>query len=256
MAESILMIAGLTKRFGGLTAVDSVDFELPDGRLHAIIGPNGAGKTTLFNLISGFLRPDVGRVTFDGHEITRLKSHQISQRGIARTLQIKSIFGGMSVAENIWIAAQSRRSVFHPFRSAVSFKSTQDKVDRILAEIGLADLADQDAGTLSYGDVALLEIGIALATDPKLLLLDEPVCGMSPKETEQTVRKIRELSRSVDIIIIEHDMEVVFEVADDITVMSQGRILAQGRPQEIARNAEVREAYLGEPEDDEDQVDA
>src|SRR3546814_8424949 len=138
---------------------------------------------------------------------------------MARTLQVKSIFGGMSVAENVWIAAQSRRSVFHPFRSANSFGETREKVNRILAEIGLAGHAGQEAATLSYGDVALLEIGIALATDPKLLLLDEPVCGMSPKETKQTVGKIKELSRSVNIIIIEHDMEVVFEVADDITVM-------------------------------------
>ena len=256
MAGSILRLERLTKRFGGLVAVDNVDFDLPQDCLHAIIGPNGAGKTTLFNLISGFLKASSGRVIFDDHDITQLKTHRISQLGIARSLQVKSVFSGMTVAENIWIAAQSRRSVFHAFRPARSFRGTQRTVARILAQMGLERFASREAGTLSYGDVALLEMGIALATEPRLLLLDEPVCGMSPAETEQTVAKIKELSKTVNIIIIEHDMEVVFEVADNITVMAQGRILAQGAPKEITENRAVREAYLGDPETEEDLVHA
>ncbi|WP_346907451.1 ABC transporter ATP-binding protein [uncultured Roseibium sp.] len=250
MTDSILEISGLTRSFGGLIAVNKVDLTLPKGRLHAVIGPNGAGKTTFFNLISGFLKPDTGKVIFNGKDITGLKSHRISQMGLARTLQIKSVFPGMTVEENIWIAAQSRRSVFRPFVSADSISETRDKVEAVLTRTGLLPFAKREAGTLSYGDVALLEIGIALATEPKLLLLDEPVCGMSPAETNQTVERIKELSSTCEIVIIEHDMEVVFEVADDITVMAQGSILAQGTPKQIAEDAHVRAVYLGEEDED------
>jgi branched-chain amino acid transport system ATP-binding protein len=245
-----LKVEGLTKRFGGLTAVDRVDAEFSSGTLHAIIGPNGAGKTTFFNLISGFIRPDAGRVTFTGRDISGLKPHAISRLGMARTLQIKSVFSQMTVAENVWIAAQARLPWLHPLWPASSYRETDDKVARILEEVGLAHLAKRQAGTLSYGDVALLELGIALASEPRLLLLDEPICGMSPSETARTVAKIRELSAKVDIILIEHDMEVVFDVAEDITVMAQGAILARGGPRAIADDERVREAYLGTPDDD------
>jgi len=253
MSDPVLRTENLCKRFGGLTAVDRLSFELPGGRLHAIIGPNGAGKTTFFNLISGLLVPDSGRVFFCGREITGHRPHEISRLGIKRTLQIKSVFPQLSVAENLWITAHAGRFL-HPFRAAAKDRATREKVERILEQMGLTRLAQRQAGTLSYGDVALLEIGMALISQPRLLLLDEPTCGMSPAETERAVAKIRELARSIDIVIIEHDMEVVFGIAEDITVMTQGAILASGGPREIAGDERVREAYLGR-EEDEDYVE-
>lgn len=250
MTENILSVHGLTKRFGGLTAVDNVDIDFDSGRLHAIIGPNGAGKTTFFNLISGFLKADAGRVQFAGHDITGMKTHQISRLGMARTLQIKSVFNELTVRENVWIAAQARLPYLHPFRSVGRFRETDEKADRLLEEVGLTRLADRPAGTLSYGDMALLELGIALAAEPRLLLLDEPICGMSPQETAHTVEKIVTLSKSIDIILIEHDMEVVFDIAEDIVVMAQGAVLARGSAREIAADERVREAYLGLDEDE------
>jgi branched-chain amino acid transport system ATP-binding protein len=250
MSQPVLVIDNLVKRFGGLTAVDHLNLSLPGGRLHAIIGPNGAGKTTFFNLVSGMLRPDSGRVVFLGRDITGLKPHEISRLGIKRTLQIKSVFPQMSVADNLWITAQAGNRFLHPFRSAARDSATAERVELTLEQIGLTSLASRAAGTLSYGDVALLEIGMALIAQPRLLLLDEPTCGMSPAETERAVEKIRELARSIDIVIIEHDMEVVFEIADDITVMAQGSVLASGGPEEISADERVREAYLGRPEDE------
>jgi branched-chain amino acid transport system ATP-binding protein len=249
-SEPVLRTQGLTKRFGGLVAVDKVDIALESGRVHAIIGPNGAGKTTLFNVISGMQAADAGRVFFAGQDITGLKPHQISRRGIKRTMQIKSVFPNLSVADNLWITAKADQGFLHPFRPAASFPEIQRKVDGVLQQIELTAVAGQIAGTLSYGNMALLEIGMALVSSPKLLLLDEPICGMSPVETEDTVQKIRALSKQVDIVIIEHDMEVVFDLADDITVMAQGAVLARGTPQEIGADERVREAYLGRPEDD------
>jgi branched-chain amino acid transport system ATP-binding protein len=250
MTEPVLRIENLVKRFGGLTATDDLSLSLPSGRLQAIIGPNGAGKTTLFNLISGLLRADSGRIFFLGKDISRLKPHEISRLGIKRTLQIKSVFNQLSVAENLWVTRQARRHFLHPFRGAERDQDTRERVDRTLEQIGMTRLAGRAAGTLSYGDVAMLEIGMALISEPRLLLLDEPTCGMSPAETERAVEKIRELARDIDIVIIEHDMEVVFGIADDITVMAQGAILAQGNPKEIANDEQVREAYLGRPEDE------
>jgi branched-chain amino acid transport system ATP-binding protein len=250
----VLRTEKLIKRFGGLTAVDNLSFNLAGGRLHAIIGPNGAGKTTFFNLISGLLKSDGGRVFFDDRDITGLKPHQISRLGIKRTLQIKSVFPQLSVADNLWITGYAGLHFLHPFRAAGRDRGTHEKVERTLEQMGLSALAQRQAGTLSYGDVALLEIGMALISEPRLLLLDEPTCGMSPAETERAVAKIQELARVIDIIIIEHDMEVVFEIADDITVMAQGAILASGSPEKIATDERVREAYLGR-EEDEDYVE-
>ena len=225
MNTPVLQVEGLTKTFGGLTAVDNVHFTLPGGGLHAVIGPNGAGKTTFFNLISGFLRANSGSVIFNGENIIGRKPHEISRLGIARTLQIKSVFTGLSVYDNVWIAVM--------------------------------DFAKELAGNLSYGDVALLEISIALATQPKLLLLDEPISGMSPSETKHTVEIIRGLSTRLDVILIEHDMEVVFGAADVITVMNQGAIICQGSPEAVSNDPSVQEAYLGTPgEDDEEELSA
>ena len=251
MSESILRTEGLTKAFGGLIAVNNVDFTHATGKLHAVIGPNGAGKTTFFNVVSGFFAATAGRVIFQGRDIVGLKPHQISQLGIARTLQVKSVFNGLTVYDNVWIAAQSRTRFLHPFRPATSYRETARKVEQILDEVGMRDLARELAGNLSYGDVALLEIAIALATDPKLVLLDEPVSGMSPTETERTVAIIKDLARRVNVILIEHDMEVVFGAADVITVMNQGMILCEGSPDTIAKDPRVQEAYLGAPEDEE-----
>jgi branched-chain amino acid transport system ATP-binding protein len=249
VSGTVLKAEGLSKSFGGLRAVDTVDFELPSGELHAIIGPNGAGKTTFFNLITGLLTPDAGRVTFHNRDITGMKPYRISRLGLARTLQIKSVFDGLSVYDNVWIAAHSRLGFLHPLRPAASYAATAGKVEALLDRLGLQDCRDELAGNLSYGDVALLEIAIALATEPKLLLLDEPVAGMSPSETQKTVRLVKQLAKSVNIILIEHDMEVVFDAADVITVMNQGAILCRGTPDQIARDERVQEAYLGAPEE-------
>jgi branched-chain amino acid transport system ATP-binding protein len=250
MSEPVLRIENLSKRFGGLIAVDDLSFSLTGGRLHAIIGPNGAGKTTLFNLVCGLLTPDAGRVFFQGRDITGFKPHAISRLGIKRTLQIKSVFPQLSVADNLWITGHATQGFLHPFRPTARDHETAEKVEHTLEQIGLSALSRRQAGMLSYGDVALLEIGMALISAPRLLLLDEPTCGMSPAETERAVGKIRELARAIDIVIIEHDMEVVFEIADDITVMAQGAILASGHPKAIADDERVREAYLGRPEDE------
>ncbi len=249
MTGVVLKTEGLSKSFGGLRAVNEVDFELLAGGLHAIIGPNGAGKTTLFNLITGLLVPDTGRVTFLGRDITGMKPYRISRLGLARTLQIKSVFDGLSVYDNVWIAAHSRVGFLHPLRPVASYRATASKVEGLLERLGLQGSKDELAGNLSYGDVALLEIAIALATEPKLLLLDEPVAGMSPTETRSTVQLVKELSKSVDIILIEHDMEVVFDAAEVITVMNQGAILCRGTPDQIAKDQRVQEAYLGAPEE-------
>jgi len=244
-----LSVEGLTRRFGGLVAVDNVSFELPARRLNAIIGPNGAGKTTLFNLITGEIRPDAGRVRIRGHDITGLKPHQIVRRGVSRTLQIKSVFSGLTVAENVRAAVMVHEGIASPFRPADSYGAVSRRVEDLVAQVGLTPHMHARASALSYGDIALLEIALALANEPRLLLLDEPVCGMGPQETEQTVAKIREIAASVDVVLIEHDMEVVFAIADEIIVMTQGAILARGTPAEISNSAEVQEAYLGAPEE-------
>jgi branched-chain amino acid transport system ATP-binding protein len=244
-----LSVNGLTRRFGGLVAVDNVSFDLPARRLNAIIGPNGAGKTTLFNLITGEIRPDTGRVRAHGHDITGLKPHQIVRHGVSRTLQIKSVFSGLTVGQNVRTAVMVHEGLVSPFRPAASYGTVNSRVDALVAQVGLAPHMHTLASALSYGDVALLEIALALANEPRLLLLDEPVCGMGPEETEQTVTKIREIARTVDVVLIEHDMEVVFAVADEIIVMAQGAILARGTPAEISNSPEVQEAYLGAPEE-------
>jgi branched-chain amino acid transport system ATP-binding protein len=248
--EPVLRTENLTKRFGGLVAVDDLSIALAGGRVQAIIGPNGAGKTTFFNLVTGLLRPDSGRIFFRGDDITGARPHVISRLGIKRTLQVKSVFPDLSVADNLWITRQARHRFLHPFRPASSDKETRLRVEETLEQIGLADLAARPAGTLSYGDVAMLEIGMAIISEPRLLLLDEPTCGMSPAETARAVGKIRELSRTIDLVIIEHDMDVVFGIADDITVLAQGAILASGGGAAIAEDERVREAYLGRPEDE------
>lgn len=247
--DSALSIRNLTRRFGGLVAVDNISVEFPKGVLNAVIGPNGAGKTTLFNLVTGMLPATAGSVIFDGKELVGAKPHEIVAGGLSRTLQIKSVFGGMTVADNIRIAVLAHEKIASPFRTALSYGGVTARVEQLLDQTGLDRLAKIDAGTLSYGDVALLEIALALANKPRLLLLDEPICGMSPSETERTVARITELAKTTDIILIEHDMEVVFAVADLITVMAQGRLLVQDTPNAVASDPRVQEVYLGAPEE-------
>jgi branched-chain amino acid transport system ATP-binding protein len=250
MSEPVLRTENLTKRFGGLTAIDNLSISLSPGRIHAIIGPNGAGKTTFFNLVTGLLGPSSGRIFFRGRDITGCRPYVISRMGIKRTLQVKSVFPDLNVADNLWITRQARNRFLNPFRAAASDKETGMRVEQTLEQIGLSALAERPAGTLSYGDVAMLEIGMALISEPSLLLLDEPTCGMSPAETSRAVAKIRDLARNIDIVIIEHDMDVVFGLAEDITVFAQGAILASGNPAAIIDDERVREAYLGRPEDE------
>ncbi|NVK33418.1 MAG: ABC transporter ATP-binding protein [Rhodobacteraceae bacterium] len=246
--DAFLKIAGLSKRFGGLQAVNDVTIDFQPGLLHAIIGPNGAGKTTFFNLISGMIKPDTGSASFMGAELVGMRPHSVSQHGVIRTLQVKSVFNSLSVAQNIQVSAQSRGTYLNPVADSRRDKVSLDKTAQIIEELGLHDIAGQTAGTLSYGDVALLEIGMALALEPRLILFDEPICGMSPAETARTVEKIVELSKRMHVILIEHDMDVVFEIADLVTVMNQGAVLARGTSKEIAADPHVRAAYLGEEE--------
>lgn len=247
--EHALSIRGLVKRFGGLVAIDGVDLDLPKGKLNAVIGPNGAGKTTLFNLITGIFHANSGQVFFDGEDIAGLRTHQIAARGLSRTLQIKSVFKGLSVQDNVRVAVLAHERIFDAIRPALGYREVSRRVEEVLEQAGLSRLANASADTLSYGDVALLEIALALANCPKLLLLDEPICGMSPSETERTVAQIVALAKTTEIVIVEHDMEVVFAIADFITVMAAGKVLATGSPAEIAGNSDVQEVYLGSLED-------
>jgi branched-chain amino acid transport system ATP-binding protein len=249
-ATPTISISGLTKRFGGLIAVDNLSLEFTTGKLNAIIGPNGAGKTTLFNLITGELSADAGAVMFGGRDIVGLKPHEIVRRGVSRTLQIKSVFGGLTVTDNVRVAVLAHNKIASPFRAACSFRAATQRAEALIAEVGLTQRAHDLASVLSYGDVALLEMALALAAEPRLLLLDEPVCGMGPQETERAVAMIRNVAKRIDVVLIEHDMEVVFDIADHIVVMAQGSVLATGTASEIASDAKVQEAYLGTPEDE------
>ena len=243
-----LQINHLTKAFGGLLAVNDVSLSFKPGGINAIIGPNGAGKTTLFNLITGFIQSDSGSIEFEGEEITNLKPFEISRIGIKRTLQIKSIFPSMTTYDNLWVTANAHTKNLHPFADVSRFTSIDDRVSAIIEKLNLERIAHLQAGALSYGDVAVLEIGMAMIAEPKLILFDEPVCGMSPAETEKVVDRIIELSKDVHVVIIEHDMEVVFKMADHITVMAFGKVFAAGTPEEISRNDGVKEIYFGSDE--------
>jgi len=241
----ILRTTKLTKKFGGLIAVEEVDFSIQEGDLQSIIGPNGAGKSTFFKLITGELKPSGGLVRFLGQDITNLRQTKISHRGIAVAYQITNIFPMLSVFENVRVAAQSRKTTFNLWSKAASHKELSDQAVQILEQIGLADFKDDIAANMSHGDRKRLEIGIALATRPKLLLLDEPTAGLSPTETRQTIELIKKIARNLTIILVEHKMKVVMEVSDKITVLYYGRLLTQGTPDEIRANEEVRRVYLG-----------
>jgi branched-chain amino acid transport system ATP-binding protein len=244
---ALLEVRGLAKRFGGLAAVDGVDLTVAQGERRAVIGPTGAGKTTLFNLITGYIRPDAGTVTFDGGDITGKPTHRVARAGIGRAFQITSIFPGLTVFENVQLGRFARTGeTARPVGTAAGRHSAE--VSAILDDVGLLPLSAERAGNLSHGDQRALELAISLALEPKLLLLDEPTAGMAPEETTRTMELVRRiaLERSLTLLFCEHDMEVVFGTADRVLVMHQGAPLVDGTPEEVRAHPEVRRVYLGE----------
>ncbi len=243
----LLQVSGLAKHFGGLRAVDGVDLSVQPGERRAVIGPNGAGKTTLFNLITGYLQPSAGAVTFDGEDITGKPTHKISKAGIGRAFQITSIFPGLTVQQNVQLGFLAiRGETARPWGTVEGRHA--ESVRPILDDVGLLGVADEQAGNLSHGDQRALELAISLALGPKLLLLDEPTAGMAPEETTRTMQLVRRIAeeRELTLLFCEHDMDVVFGTADRILVMAQGAPLAEGTPDEIRVHPEVRRVYLGE----------
>jgi branched-chain amino acid transport system ATP-binding protein len=231
-------------RFGGLAALNGVDFVLRRGSVHAIIGPNGAGKSTFFNCLTGVQRPTSGHVRFNGADITGLPPNRISHRGIARSYQITNILPNATTLENVRIAAQSRRHGWNLLRHHRSLRDVIDKAEAVLRAVGLYEKREELAANLSHGEQRNLEIGIALATEPQLLCLDEPTAGMSATETRETMELVRRIASNLTILIVEHDMQVVMELCQRITVLHHGEILAEGSPAEIQQNPRVLEVYL------------
>jgi len=243
---TILEAVGISKHFGGLMANDDVSFRVEEGKITSIIGPNGAGKTTLFNLLTGMYRPDKGQVLFDGRDISGWPIHKIVNLGIVRSFQVLNIFNEISPAENIRLAVQSRKKrSFNFFRPAAGFEDINQETTAVLEEIGLTAVKDLPTKTLSYGDKRVLEIGIAMASKPRLLLMDEPTSGLPTSETERIKKFIKKLSSQLTVLVIEHDMDIVLTISDVIIVLHQGRVIAQGAPAEIKANDEVQTAYLG-----------
>jgi branched-chain amino acid transport system ATP-binding protein len=240
----LLATENLAIRFGGVSALEGVNFSLAEGEIRAIIGPNGAGKSTFFNCLTGVLRPTFGRILFDGRNITGLPADRISQMGIARSYQITNILPNATVFENVRIAAQSRRHRWSLLAHHRAFHDIADNAEKALAAVGLRAKADELAANLSHGEQRNLEIGIALATEPRLLCLDEPTAGMSAAETHDTMELVRRIAEGLTILIVEHDMRVVMELAQRITVLHYGQILAEGTPAEIQANPRVLEVYL------------
>jgi branched-chain amino acid transport system ATP-binding protein len=242
----LLETIDLTESFGGLIALDDVNFSVEEGELRGIIGPNGAGKTTLFNVITGCLKPAKGKVLLNGEDISGLPPHIISQKGVSRTFQITNIFPEMTVYESVWAGVNSRaKQPWNPFVHAGAMGHISRKAEEICQLVGLSDRMNQMSANLSHGDQRVLEIAIALSTDPILLLLDEPTQGISPKEIGTLLEVIKKVSQITTIVLIEHDMSVVLSLSKTIAVLNEGRIIAEGPPHEISRNKEVQKVYLG-----------
>ena len=247
MTETILDIQGLKKSFGGVVATDGVTLGVDAGELHAIIGPNGAGKTTLIAQLSGDLAPDAGHVVFNGKDITTVPTHRRSHFGLARSFQITSVFMGLSVIDNVALAVQAHDG--HSFRfwqPATTQARLRKPALEVLEKVGLAHRAGTIASAMSHGERRQLEIAMALATNPSFLLLDEPMAGMGVEESAAMVSILRSLKGEKTILLVEHDMDAVFALADRISVLVYGRIIATGKPEDIRKNADVRSAYLGE----------
>jgi len=242
----ILETDGLTKSFGSLTAVDNVSIGIEENEVRAIIGPNGAGKTTFFNLITGTLSPSSGKVLFDGEDITDLPLHRVTQQGICRSYQITTIFEDISVFDNVWIAVQRERDIhLRPWKKRETYEEVSRRTEEIVDRIGLSHASDTKARNLPHGDKRRLDIGVALGSRPKLLLLDEPTAGMSPEETQETLKFVEELSTDYTVVLIEHDMDVVMSASDTVSVLDRGSIIATGTPDEVRENDRVQKAYLG-----------
>ena len=244
MAASALQVTGLGKRYGGFVALSGVNIDIAQGATHAIIGPNGAGKTTLVNTISGLVAPSSGSIRLGGQEIGRMKAHQVARRGLVRTFQLTSLFAELTVRENLAVALVAARR----YRTAAA--NGLRTADELLEDFGLQAVAGQRVAWLSHGDQRILEVAVALSAEPLVMLLDEPTAGMSPDETERFITLVVDrLKRRHTLVVIEHDMEVVMQIADHITVMCAGAVLADGAPDAIMADRLVQEAYLGRARD-------
>jgi len=249
VADALLRIEGLTKRFGGVVASDDVRLDVTKGELHAIIGPNGAGKTTLIGQLAGEIVPDAGRIHFDGQDITPLPVHARSLLGLARTFQITSLFPHFTALENVALAVQAHAGhSFRFWRPAGTEAALREPARAALERVGLSHRANTMLAAMSHGEHRQLELAIVLASKPIMLLLDEPMAGLGPDESARMVKTLRQLKSELTILLIEHDMEAVFALADRITVLVYGKTIASGSPAEIRANSEVRQAYLGEQE--------
>jgi branched-chain amino acid transport system ATP-binding protein len=247
VARPLLQIERLTKRFGGVVPADAISLDVPVGEFHAIIGPNGAGKTTLISLLAGEIAAQGGSIYFDGVDITSLPVYRRSQLGVARSFQITSLFRDFTALENVALAVQAHRGhSFRFWRDARGEDELRKPALAALARVGLAGRAGMRVDRLSHGEYRQLEIAMALATAPRLLLLDEPMAGLGPEESAEMVQMLRELKGSVTILLVEHDMQAVFALADRVTVLVYGRVIACGEPDAIRNDAAVRQAYLGE----------
>jgi branched-chain amino acid transport system ATP-binding protein len=247
LEEKMLELRSVTKRFGGVVATDNVALEVVQGEVHALIGPNGAGKTTLIGQISGSLQTDVGTVRFLEKDVTALRQHQRVRLGLARSYQITSIFKRFTVLDNLALAVQARSgSSFSFWRPVAAEAALFDEARTISREIGLAERLGVMAGNLAHGEQRALEVGLALATRPRLVLLDEPMAGMGPEESQRMIALIGRIRAGVTVLLVEHDMDAVFRLADRITVLVNGRVIARGKPAEIRADKDVRRAYLGD----------
>jgi len=243
----MLQLENLVKRFGGLVATDHASLTVKAGEIHALIGPNGAGKTTLLHQISGTLQSNAGTITFDGRDITRMSMHDRVRMGLARSYQITNTFRNFTVLDNVALAVQARNGSSFSFFSAVRREREMfDEAHRVLERIGLAHRAGECARSIAHGEQRQLELGIALATKPKLLVLDEPMAGMGPDESLEMAALLETLRGDVTMLLVEHDMNAVFRLADRISVLVYGRVIASGSPDEIRKSPEVQKAYLGE----------
>ena len=243
----MLEVRGLTKNFGALRASDAIDFDVKEGETHAVIGPNGAGKTTFISQLAGNLRPDAGRIAFAGEDITALGAPKRARRGLARSFQITSVYPEFTALQNVALAVQAQSGhSFRFWRDARKDESLTEPARQVLQEVGLAARADILSANLAHGEQRQLEVAIALATRPRLLLLDEPMAGMGTEESQRMIALLASLKRKQTIVLVEHDMDAVFKLADRISVLVYGRVVASGAPEEVRANPEVRAAYLGE----------